>query len=185
MEDEAIIALFFARSEQAIAELDGKYGKICRGLAQRILNDQRDAEECVSDAYFGTWNAIPPAHPDPLLPFVCRILRNRAIARYHANAAQKRNSEYDLSLSELEEVVPDTASAEDAVLAGELTRLVEEYLRTLKTPDRVLFLRRYYYAEPYETIARRLGLSPKNVSVRLSRVRAGLRRYLKEKEIIP
>ena len=74
--DEEIIALFFARSEQGIRELDLKYGRVCHRLSYNILGDAQDAEECVSDAYLGAWNAIPPAKPDPLLTYICKIVRN-------------------------------------------------------------------------------------------------------------
>ena len=81
MEDELIIDLFFARSEQAISELDQKYGKLCHKLSYSILNNLQDAEECVNDAYLGTWNAIPPERPNPLLAFLCKIVRNISIMR--------------------------------------------------------------------------------------------------------
>ena len=68
MDDARIIALFFARSEQAIQELDHQYGESCRRLSLNILNDRQDAEECVNDAYLGAWNAIPPAEPAPCCP---------------------------------------------------------------------------------------------------------------------
>ena len=92
MEDEKIIELFFARSEQAIKELDGKYGKVCYSISYNILNNNLDAEECVNDAYLGTWNAIPPQKPNPLLAFVCKIVRNISIMRHRTNTAMKRNS---------------------------------------------------------------------------------------------
>ena len=76
MDDSTIIELFFARSEQAIRELDDKYGKVCHSLSYNILNSRQDAEECVNDAYLGTWDAIPPARPNPLLAFLCKIVRN-------------------------------------------------------------------------------------------------------------
>ena len=67
IEDDKIIALFFERSEQAIQELDIKYGSVFRKLSYNILNNRQDTEECVNDAYLGAWNAIPPAKPHPLL----------------------------------------------------------------------------------------------------------------------
>lgn len=79
MEDEEIMDLFFARSERAIRELDTKYGKICHKLSYNILNNRRDAEECVNDAYLGAWNAIPPARPDPLLAYLVKIVRNLSL----------------------------------------------------------------------------------------------------------
>ena len=66
LEDEKIIELFFERSEQAIRELDIKYGKVCYSLFYNILKCWHDIEECVNDAYLGSWNAIPPARPTPL-----------------------------------------------------------------------------------------------------------------------
>ena len=82
MDDNAIIELFFSRSEQAIRELDSKYGKVCHNLSYNILGSRQDAEECVNDAYLGTWNAIPPAQPNPLLAFLCRIVRKLSLMRY-------------------------------------------------------------------------------------------------------
>lgn len=60
MDEEQIITLFFARSEQAIEALDAKYGKLFHSLSYHIVNDRQDADECVNDAYLGAWNAIPP-----------------------------------------------------------------------------------------------------------------------------
>ena len=45
MDDERIIELFFARSEQAIGELDIKYGKLCHNLSHNILGNRSDADE--------------------------------------------------------------------------------------------------------------------------------------------
>ena len=84
MEDEKIIALFFARSEQAIQELDKKYGQRCHTVSYNILNNRQDAEECVNDAYFGAWKAMPPAKPNPLLTYLlksCGTFPSNAIGR--------------------------------------------------------------------------------------------------------
>ena len=101
MEDEKIIALLFQRSEDAIHQLADKYGRTCHSLSYQILQDRRDAEECVNDAYLGVWNSVPPQRPDPLAAYLCRIVRNLSIKRYHANRAAKRNSQYDLALKNL------------------------------------------------------------------------------------
>ena len=78
-EDREIIELFFRRSEAAIEELDRKYGYRCRSLSYGIVNDRQDAEDCVNDAYLGMWNAIPPAKPAPLLPYLYKIVRNLSL----------------------------------------------------------------------------------------------------------
>ena len=89
MDDSKIIELFLERSEQAIVELSEKYGHIFRKTADNILNNRLDSEECVNDAYFAVWNTVPPQKPDPLLSYVCRIVRNLALKKYHENTAQK------------------------------------------------------------------------------------------------
>ena len=91
MDEEQIITLFFARSEQAIEALDAKYGKLFHSLSYHIVNDRQDADECVNDAYLGAWNAIPPAKPDSLLPYMARIVRNISLKCYWKKGAAKRN----------------------------------------------------------------------------------------------
>ena len=61
MEDSTIVELYFARSEEAIAETDKKYGKYCNYIAYNILRSSEDAEECVNDAYMRAWK-IGRAH---------------------------------------------------------------------------------------------------------------------------
>ena len=51
MDDQAIIDLYWDRSEEAIVQTDKKYGKYCFTIANRILENPDDSEECVSDTY--------------------------------------------------------------------------------------------------------------------------------------
>ena len=178
IDDKRIIELFFERSERAIAELDIKYGRLCRKLSHNILNSRQDAEECVNDAYLGVWDAIPPAKPDPLRAYVCKIVRNISLKLYEKKGAEKRNSTYDIAMQELGDCLsaPDTVEAE--VETRELTRIIEGFLDTLSEENRVIFLRRYWFSAPYEEIAERTGISEKSVSMRLVRIRKQLKQYL-------
>ena len=92
MDDERIIELFFERSEQAITEVSQKYGRLMTKVAMNALGSLPDAEECVNDAYLGLWNSIPPARPNPLIAFACRIVRNIAINRYHSKSFEHRRN---------------------------------------------------------------------------------------------
>lgn len=184
MNDEKIIELFFERSEQAIKELDKKYGKVFRTVSNNILNNLQDAEECVNDAYLGTWNAIPPAKPNPLLSFVCKIVRNISIKRYKHNSVAKRNSNYDVALEELEDCVASSTTIEEEMAESELTKTIESFLDSLTQENRVIFLRRYWFSDTYNDIAKQVGLTEKNVSVRLTRIRKKLQKYLLEREDI-
>lgn len=182
MEDEQIIELFFARSEQAIAELDIKYGSVCCKLSYQILSNRLDAEECVNDAYLGIWNAIPPQRPNPLLTFLCKIVRNLSIKRYHANTAIKRNSIYDMALNELAHDIMTPETVEKEMEAKALVRLIEGFLDSLSVENRVIFMRRYWFSDSYAEIAQQVGLTEKNVSVRLTRLRRQLRTYMLKEE---
>ena len=138
MEDTAIIRLFQERSQQAIAELSQKYGKLCQSLSRRILNNEEDAKECVNDTWLGVWNSIPPQTPNPLVSYVCRITRNLSVKRLRHNMAAKRNSYYDVSLAELEECIP-AAQEQEPWEEQEVTKVLERFLRELDTGSRVMF----------------------------------------------
>ncbi len=178
MDDSKIVELFFERSEQAIAELSDKYGPICRKIAENILNSRADAEECVNDAYLGVWNTVPPQRPDPLLTYVCRIVRNLALKRYHENTARKRDSRYDAALEEIADCFPSSFSVEEEVLEKEAVLLMNRFLDTLERDSRILFVRRWWYGDSVGELAGLFQTSRHTVSVRLSRLRKALRRYL-------
>lgn len=184
MEDQAIIALFYDRSEQAISELSNKYGRLCSQVAGNILHNSLDAEECVNDAYLGVWNSVPPQQPNPLLTYVCGITRNLALKKYHANTAMKRNSCYDLALDELESCLSTPDTAETELSAKELTALLNRFLGGLDQENRVIFLRRYWYADSISAIAIRLCMSDNQVSVRLHRTRKKLWDCLRKEEVL-
>lgn len=183
MLDEQIIELFFKRSEQAISELDDKYGKVFHNLSYNILNDCLDAEECVNDSYLGVWNVIPPARPNPLLTFVCKIVRNISIKKYHAKTAIKRNSAYDVAMSEVANYILSPNNVETEIEAKELARIIETFLDTLTVENRVIFMRRYWFSDTYKDIADRMGITEKTVSMRLTRIRKQMREYLMKREV--
>ena len=184
IEDEKIIDLFFNRSEKAIRELDIKYGKVCHKLSYNILNNKQDAEECVNDAYLGAWNAIPPAHPNPLLSYIVKIVRNISLKIYWGKEAAKRSGHYTIALEEIEGRIADQKTVEDEIEARELARIIEAFLDTLTAKERVIFMRRYAYADTYADIAKRVGISEKNVSVRLALIRQKMKQYLIEREVL-
>lgn len=178
LDDRKIVELFFDRSESAIAELSYKYGALCSKIAFNILNNAQDSEECVNDAYLGVWNSVPPQNPNPLQSYVCRIVRNLAVKKYLFNTAAKRNSTYDAALDELENCFSSSLSADDEFNAAETAQIIDRFLETLNQENRVIFIRRYWYSDSIEDIAKVFNTSSHNISVRLSRTREKLRKYL-------
>lgn len=49
MEDNEIISCLLTRNEDAIAAIQNKYGSYCFQIANNILSNREDAEECVND----------------------------------------------------------------------------------------------------------------------------------------
>ena len=76
---------------------------------------------------------------------------------------------------------PDTVDAE--IEARELARIIESFLDTLTAENRVIFMRRYWFSDSYKNIAELVGLSEKNISVRLTRIREKMKQYLIEREV--
>lgn len=89
MDDEAIVELYFARAEEAIAETSKKYGAYLYQMAWNLLKNSCDAEEAVSDTYLDAWNTIPPTRPRILRHFLSRITRNAALDRLDYRKAKK------------------------------------------------------------------------------------------------
>ena len=178
MEDQKIIELFWARSELAIQALAAKYEKLLYKISFHILQDSEDVAECLNDTYLGVWNAIPPARPNPLSAFVCKITRNISLKKYRTNTAAKRDASMDVSL-ELEPCIL-TPSAEEEWSAQELGRAINRFVSTLDQENRVLFVRRYWFADSVGDIAKDLRISENLASVRLKRIRKQLQKFLEQ-----
>ncbi len=185
MEDREIINLYWERREDAIAATAEKYGGYCRAIACNILRNDADAEECVNDAYFGAWNAIPPGRPDNLPAFLGKITRNAALNRWKQQKAQKRGAgQAELALSELEDCVPSVVSVEQGVEDGVLTAVLERFLYAQTQPKRNIFIRRYWYLSPIRDIAREYGMSQSKVKSLLFRMRKELKATLEKEDIL-
>ena len=184
MEDRWIVNLFWTRSPQALTAVEEAYGSQMLRLAESLLGNRQDAEECVNDAYLGLWNRIPPERPQPLLPYALRVVRNLCLKRYHWNSAAKRNTQFDVAFSEMEECLGSRDGPEREQDLKELTRALEGFLNTLSQKDRILFLGRYWYGASYRELAVRLGISENTGAVRLSRLRKRLRVYLTKKGVL-
>lgn len=179
MEDTGIIDLFFARDEQAIIETKKKFGPLCLQLAGRLLWNSQDAEECVNDAYFSLWNTIPPERPTYFGAFLCKIVRNLSLKRLEYLTAKKRMRFAEVSFEELEGVLRQ----EDDHSEEELGELINRFLYTEKPIYRQVFLRKYWFFDSIEDIAKRFGCSQSNVKTMLSRTRKRLKEFFEQEGI--
>ena len=183
MEDAEIVALYWARDENALMETDRKYGSFCHTLAMNILSIREDAEECVNDTWYHAWNAMPEERPRYLRAWLGKVVRNLALDLWQRNHAKKRYGGMVLLLSELEDCVPSPGTVEETAEAAELGRIISRWLGTLPQEDRLLFVRRYWNGQALNDLADETGLTPAKLAQKMHRLRLGLKKALEKEGI--
>ncbi len=175
MEDQEIVALYWAREEEAITATDEKYGKPLHRTALRILAVEEDAEECVNDTYWKAWSAIPPTRPQKLFPFLAKICRNLALDRLDWKTAKIRQAEVISLTQELEECISAGEGSCEMVMLGDC---LNRFLRGLPDEQRMVFLRRYWFGDAILEIGTRYDFSQSKVKSMLARTRNKLKEFL-------
>ena len=182
MEDQRIVDLYWNRDEDAILHTQRKYGGVCQTIANNILGNPQDAEECVNDAYLKVCNSIPPERPESLLGFLSRVVRNISLDKYRFNRAEKRSRGADIMFSELEECLSDESLAALNEDEG-IVDAINLFLKTLDQENRILFVRRYYYMDSNEMLAKTFGINDNTIRQRLFRMRENLKKFLEKEGI--
>ena len=183
MKDEKIIELFLARNEQALAEVEKKYGALCHYVALSILTLREDAEECVSDVMLALWNAVPPERPNDLRAYICKMVRNRAREMSRNENAWKRGGRAATVGEEFLAIVEDgsdLASGYEARRAGEI---ISRVLDSLSKTDRKIFVLRYWMGLSYSQIVAQTGAGDSRVKMSLHRTRKKIAEELKKEGV--
>ncbi len=177
MRDDEILDLFFSRDERALNEIKTLYGKLIVNIAHNITGSGEDAEEIENDVYLKVWNAIPPSRPERLCAYLCKIARRLSINRRNYSHAAKRGD--TLPLGELSEALKSSLSAEDLFSERELAELLDRFLDGQDYNTRVIFMRRYWFGQSTDEIAKELHASRSMVKSRVSRTMIRLREFLR------
>ena len=181
MEDAEIVALYWARNEDAITQTKAKYGAYLNRVANNILADLEDSQECVSDTLLAAWRSMPDNRPKNLRTYLGKITRQLSIDLYRRRNRMKRYaSEYAISLEELGDSFTDGRTPEDELNARLLTETVNRFLRTLPDEARNTFIGRYYFFDSVKNVARYCGMSESKCKSMLYRTRQSLKVYLQK-----
>ena len=140
MNDKQILDMLWQRDEKAIDAMQQQYGKYCRYVAMRIVEDEQDADEILNDTWLTAWNNVPPQQPEPFKAYLGALCRNLAIDRYREKYAQKRTGQTALCLDELAECVPDNGSALDAAAQIHLRDTLTAFLYPCRKKHAEFFL---------------------------------------------
>ena len=186
MFDDEIIGLCFLRDEKAIDKISEKYGAYCKKVAENVLRNSEDAEECFNSALFDFWNCVPPNKPDNLRIFLAKITRNLALNKLREKNTEKRGgNENSAVFEELSECIPSGESVEERFIAKELGESINNFAKNLPERERNIFIRRYFFMETADEIGKRYAVSAGNVGVILHRVRRKLRKHLEKEGFFP
>lgn len=181
MTDEKILELYWNRNQAAVAETQSKYDRYLTKIAYNILTDMEDSMESVNDTYMQAWKSIPPHRPNVFSAYLAKITRHIAIDILRKRNREKRvPSEYMVSLSELENCIPDSHSVEKQIEAEELGKTISAYLKKISPEARKLFIGRYFFLDSLRDVASYCGMSEAKAKSMLHRTRCGLKEYLKQ-----
>ncbi len=182
MEDNKIIELYSNRDESGINETKLKYGKSIHYAAYQIVNNNQDADECENDTYMTAWNLIPPAVPEFLNGYLCKISRNHAMHKLRTHAKQNRRVE------RIQEELNNSLTTHDfdaqMIDSYIINTIINDFLRQLDSEKRTLFIGRYWAFESAASLAMRMNRSLPWVKTTLSRLRDKLGEQLRAEGLI-
>lgn len=172
MGEQEIIRLIRDRDPAGMDELLLHFGPLMRYIISPILPDQRDQEECLSEAAMRAWDRIEQFDPQrgSWTGWLTVLTRNAALNRSRGQREQDGELSDDLPSPE--------PTPEEALLRQERQEALYRALNGLSTRDRALIYRKYFYMQSTEQIARELGATPRAVEGRLYRLRKQLRKRL-------
>ncbi len=184
MDDKKIVEMIYDNNEEGLRAAEKKYGGLCRSIADNILTQNEDREECVNDAMLALWNNIPPEKPDNLCAYISRLVKNIALKRTRSNNMWKRCANYNSAGEELLDLIPDGKTLAEEYEAKRTGEIINKFLGTLSKRDRDVFVLRYWYRDTVPEVSRRTGLSESLIKSLCERLRKRLREELAKEGII-
>ena len=158
-----------ARDEHALRELYDALAPWVLGLAYRILHDEDEAEEVVSDVFVKVWRHVHRHDPrrGPLVPWVLSITRNRALDELRRRRRWWRKADRLGQAQGPGDELENPAPHEATVPGWPLHREVHAALATLPDELRRVVTLAYFEGLSHSQIARRLQQPLGTVKTRL------------------
>lgn len=174
MEEYDLLEGLRRRDEAAMDELLRRHGALMRYIISPILSDEREREECLSDAAMRVWEKIGQYDPEKgnWLGWLSALTRNIALNR----AAGRTNGAEERELGE--HLTDGENHPEQELLRTERAEALRRALAGLKPADRAMIYRKYYYMQSTAQIAAELGMTERAVEGKLYRLKKALREQL-------
>lgn len=181
--DDRLAERLKRKDTEALAQLIEAYADSLYRLAERILapdSRKEDIEECVSDVFLTAWDKIGQFDPakGTLQVWLFMLTKYKSLDYRRKLVSWRDRAEAE---SGAEEPADRGQGTEERVLAKETWEEVMRIADSLEPLNRTLFVKRYLYYEPVDTIARSTGLTPKAVEHRLARIRSLFRQRMPDR----
>lgn len=155
--------------------IHSRYKNLMLFKAREILHDHMLAEDAVSEAFIRIYknlDKIDDPSSNKSLAFIITIVKNTALT------ILKKENRYVLEDPPEPEADGDIAGLEDRVLSELSAETIYRTVDGLGEDLKSVFMLRYAYDLPHRDIAKLLGISENNVTVRLHRARKKLSELL-------
>ena len=179
--DRDLLARASAGDRAAFGQLYDRHVRPVYWQAYAVVRDQREAEDVTQDVFITTWDRIRRITivDDSVLPWLL------VTARFTALNARRRSQKVTARSIELGADLPDDASVEDEVIAGQVRSEIDKAVAALSHTDQRLYELCVAGDHTYELAARELGVSHAAVRNRVSRLRTRLRADLRSMRETP
>lgn len=173
MTDEQMLQLLRSDADEGLRRIMSAYSALAYSIAAGFLADGEDRREAVNDTFYKVWRAREDIDLSraSLKGYVAMVARSCALNKLKSLKHYEPLPENEADLG-----IDVDFSSEDAAKVNE--EIIRRCVSSMPSPDREIFISRYYYEKPAADIARELGLSERRVNYILSKGKRRLRKAL-------
>jgi RNA polymerase sigma factor (sigma-70 family) len=178
LSDEALVALVARSSEEALAEIYDRFGRIAYGVALRVVRDRSLADDAVQEGFLAVWRSASRFVPERARAstWILTLVHRRAVdlvRRQERRQTQPLAEGFDR---------PDGDSTEEAAWHGFERERILGALRQLPDQQREALELAYYGGFTQSELAETLGQPLGTIKSRMFNGLARLREVLAEPE---
>lgn len=179
MTDDKITALMRSDDERGLTAAMSRYSRLVSSIAAGMLSTEEDVEEVISDTFYKVWDnrAEIDTEKGSLKNYICMVARGCTL-----NKLRSLDITEPLPDDERDLGIDVDFSSEYA--ARHNREVIAKCIRGLPSPDREVFIYRFYYSMTVAETAARTGLTPKRVEAVIGRTKRRLRDALEKGGIL-
>ena len=182
MTDEEILSKMQYDDSSVLDELMSRYKTLVSFIVSRSVGNSADVEEAVQDTFYKVWRnrSTIKTEQRSLKGYICMVAKScaedkrRSVSRF-IDAEDISAEENDIGIDI--DYTDETAKRENM-------RIIAECIRAMTSPEREIFIERYYFRLPVKEIAERHDMRVKKVENILARRKKKLGKELLSKGII-